>query len=102
MYVCVFVLHSHTVQPISMKLSRDDLYIQGEVDIYLVRKKTNPTHATGKSMKLTNRIAAYENVKGVGSEGGQRPSEHTCATVYTKGEQIDFKGRNQLEIIEII
>ena len=32
-------MRSHTVQPMSMKLSRNDLYIHEEVDIHLVRKK---------------------------------------------------------------
>ena len=45
--VYLFAMHFHTVQPISMKLSRNDLYIQEKVDVYFVQKKTNPTHATG-------------------------------------------------------
>ena len=75
--VCVFAMHSHTVQPISMKLSRNDLYTQGEVDIYLVRKKNEPYPCYRQSMKLTNRIPAFEKVTGRGSEGGRRPSERS-------------------------
>ena len=73
--VCLFAMHSHTVQPISMKLSRNDLHTQGEVDIYLVRKKNEPYPCYRQSMKLTNRIAAFEKVTGRGSEG--RVSAHT-------------------------
>ena len=60
MCVCLFAMHSYTVQPISMKLSRNDLYTQGEVDIYLVRKKTNPTHATGN---LWNWPIGFQHLK---------------------------------------
>ena len=33
-------------------------------------------------MKLTNRIAAFQNVRKIDSEGGRRPSERTSATMY--------------------
>ena len=70
-------MHSHTVQPISMKLSRNDLYTQGEVDINLVPKKNEPYLCYRQPMKLTNRIAAFEEVEEMGSEGGRRPSERS-------------------------
>ena len=34
--VCLFAIRFHTVQPILMKLSKNDLLIQGEVDVYFV------------------------------------------------------------------
>ena len=80
--VCLFAMRFHNVQPISMKLSRNDLYIQEKVDVYFVQKKNESYACYRQSMKLTNRIAGFQNVKGTGSEGGRRPSEWSFRTFH--------------------
>ena len=71
----------HTVQPISMKLSRNGPYTQGKVDVYLDRKKDQPYRCYRQPLKLTNGVAAFQNVQGIGSEGGRRPSERSYTTL---------------------
>lgn len=72
----------HTVQPISMKLSRNHLLIQGKVDVYFFFwKKTNPTNATGNLRNWPIGLQYLKIVKGVGSEGGRRPSERSYTTL---------------------
>ncbi len=70
-------MHSHTVQPILMKLSRNHRLIQGEVDVYFFLKKSEPYGCYMQSKKLTNRIAAFQKIKMSDSEGGRRPSERS-------------------------
>ena len=65
--VCLFAIRFYTVQPISMKLSRNGLYTQAKVDVHF-DKKTNP-------VKLTNRITVFQRIEIDGSEGGRRSSE---------------------------
>ena len=74
----------HTVQPISMKLSRNGLYIQEKVDVYFVHKKNESYACYRQSMKLTNRIAEFQNVKGSGRESGRRSSERSSRHDFTR------------------
>ena len=57
-----------------------------KVDVYFVRKTTNPYGGYKHPMKLTNRIAAVQNVKGIDSDGGRKPSERIlhCTTNFNK------------------
>ena len=57
--VGLFAMHSHTVRPNATKLSTNDLYIQGKVDVYFVRQKNEPYRCCRQSVKLTNRIAVF-------------------------------------------
>ena len=77
MSVCLFAMHLKTVRPNAMKLSRNGVYTQGKVDIYFVPKKNKSYACYRQSMKLTNRIAAFEKMQIAGSEGGRRPSERS-------------------------
>ena len=65
-------MHSHTVQPISMKLSRNGLYTQGKVDIYFFLKIMESYGCCRQPFKLANRIAVFENVQEIGREGGPK------------------------------
>ena len=75
--VCLFAMRSRAVEPNSAKLSRKGLYDQGKVDVYFFFEKNEPYRCCRQSMKLTNRIAAFEKSRGVDSEGGRRPSERS-------------------------
>ena len=75
--VCLFAMHSHTVEPNAMKLSTSDLYHQEKVDVNFFRGKNKPCGCYRQIEKLTNRIAAFETSKVFDSEGGRRPSERS-------------------------
>ena len=75
-------MHSHTIRPNATKLSTDDLYIQGKVDVYFVREKNEPYRCCRQSVKLTNRIVAFQKETKTSSEGGRRPSERSSVIIY--------------------
>ena len=50
--------------------------------LLFVLKKLEPYGCCRHLMKLTNRIAAFEKVQEIGSEGGQRPPERSYRTPY--------------------
>ena len=46
------------------------------------RKKNEPYRCYRQSIKLTNRIAAFQKSRKPDSEGGRRPSERSSATIH--------------------
>ena len=84
LFVCLFAMHSHTVRPNATKLSTDDLYIHGKVDVYFVREKNEPYRCCRQSVKLTNRIAAFLGI-------GDLP--HRTPRSLRRQVAIGFRGR---------
>lgn len=59
LFVCLFTIRLHTVQSISIKLPRDLLLIQEEVDDPLLSKRTPILHPKDATPFSTNQIAAF-------------------------------------------
>lgn len=79
--VCLYAISSETVRVNATDLSRNLLQTQEKVDINFLPEKNCSLPYCRLSMQLTNRIAAYENIELIGSEGGQRPSERSSMII---------------------
>ena len=82
-------MHLDTVRANAMKLSRNGVYNQGKVDVYFVPKKKKSYACYRQSMKLTNRIAAFQKVKKTliakAAEGRlSAPIEHFTCSIYLR------------------
>ena len=78
--VCLFAMRLNTMRANNMKLSRDLLYTHGNVDIPFFPKRNKCCTCCTQSKTLTNRVSGFQNMKGIGSDGGRRPSERSSIT----------------------
>ena len=83
LFVCLFAMRLDTVRANALKLSRNLHHTQGKVDINYFSGKNHPLTCYRQLIKLTNRIAAFQKLRIIDSEGGRRPFERSFTTIYT-------------------